>query len=137
MLKDPPIRKKPSDHTRLGRKNPNSTPLRRVLLLVGMSVPLILAAIAGAVVLFPHWASHADNAANPNCSLIVPPNPLSAQGLATPYELMATDPAKGPCNEGNAAQAAFVQGAVIDPVTGTISIYNPLVIDQGTKPAAT
>jgi hypothetical protein len=29
-----------------------------------------------------------------------------------------------------------VQGAVVDPATGTISIYNPLVIDQGTQPAA-
>ncbi len=63
-------------------------------------------------------------------------DPLSAQGLATPYQLVATDPANGPCNESNKAQAAFVQGAVIDPATGQISIYNPLVIDQGTQPAA-
>jgi hypothetical protein len=31
---------------------------------------------------------------------------------------------------------AFVQGAVIDPATGAISIYNPLVLDQGTQAAA-
>ncbi|TMD57913.1 MAG: hypothetical protein E6I91_21960 [Chloroflexi bacterium] len=61
---------------------------------------------------------------------------LSAQGLATPYQLVATHPADGLCNEANKAQAAFVQGAVINRVTGAISIYNPLVIDQGSQPAA-
>src|SRR6266516_7311337 len=72
---------------------------------------------------------------NMDCSLIVPANPLSAQGLATPYQLTATNPANGPCNESNKAQAAFVQGAIIDPASGAISIYNPLVVDQGTQPA--
>ena len=72
---------------------------------------------------------------NMNCTLIVPANPLSAQGLATPYQLTATNPADGPCNEANAAQSAFVQAAVIDPATGQISVYDPLVIDQGTQPA--
>src|SRR5438552_19010188 len=70
-----------------------------------------------------------------DCTLIVPPNPLSAQGLTTPYQLTATNPANGPCHESNKAQAAFVQGAIIDPATGAISIYNPLVVDQGTQPA--
>src|SRR5215468_4689996 len=36
---------------------------------------------------------------NTNCTLIVPEDPLSAAGLATPYHLTATDPAMGPCNE--------------------------------------
>jgi hypothetical protein len=72
---------------------------------------------------------------NPNCSLIVPANPLSPQGLATPYQLVATNPKKGACHETNVAQSAFVQGAVFDPATGNISIYNPLVIDKGTAPA--
>ncbi len=74
-------------------------------------------------------------AVNMDCTLIVPANPLSAQGLATPYQLTATNPANGPCNESNKAQAAFVQGAIIDPASGAISIYNPLVVDQGTQPA--
>src|SRR5437870_3317230 len=73
---------------------------------------------------------------NPDCTLIVPPAPLTAAGLATPYQLVATDPAKGPCHELNADQSAFVQAAILDQATGTISIYNPLVIDQGTVPAA-
>jgi hypothetical protein len=61
---------------------------------------------------------------------------LSAQGLATAYQLTAANQADGPCNEANADQAAFVQGAVFDPATGQISIYNPLVVDKGTQPAA-
>ncbi len=71
---------------------------------------------------------------NTNCTLIVPQNALSATGLATPYELTATDPAMGPCNESNTAQSAFVQAAILDPATGAISIYSPLVIDQGSHP---
>ncbi|MBV9096158.1 MAG: hypothetical protein JO132_20175 [Streptosporangiaceae bacterium] len=73
---------------------------------------------------------------NMNCTLIVPANPLTAQGLATPYQFTATNPADGPCNEADSNQTAFVQGAVLNPATGQISIYNPLVIDQGTQPAA-
>jgi hypothetical protein len=72
---------------------------------------------------------------NMDCTLIVPAHPLSALGLATPYQLTATNPADGPCNENNKAQAAFVQGAIIDPVTGVVSIYNPLVVDRGSQPA--
>jgi len=72
---------------------------------------------------------------NANCSLIVPANPLTAAGLATPYQLTATDPAAGPCNEANAAQSAFVQGAILTR-DGQLTLYDPLVIDAGTQPAA-
>src|SRR6266566_141374 len=58
-----------------------------------------------------------------NCTLTVPANPLTAQGLAMPYVL------GGGCDEANKMQAAFVQGAVIDPA-GNISIYNPLVVNE-------
>jgi hypothetical protein len=53
--------------------------------------------------------------ANPNlnCTIIVPPNPTSPAGLATPYRLKATDPTAGPCHEANADQSAFVEAAVI------------------------
>jgi hypothetical protein len=108
------------------------------LALVGLIVPLVLALIAGVVFVLPHLGIHAAGGAatvNMNCTLIVPPNPLTAQGLATPFQLTATNPKKGPCNESNPNQAVFVQGAVIDPATGQISIYNPLVIDKGTQPA--
>ena len=93
------------------------------LMLAGLSVPVVLVLIATAVLVLPHLGTHAA-AVNGDCTLIVPPNPLSAQGLATPYQLVATNQANGPCNEANKMQGAFVQGAVIDPATGAISIYN-------------
>ena len=114
-----------------GREKRRFSPLA----LVGISVPVVLALIAGAVFVLPHIGSHAAAAVNGDCTLVVPPNPLTMQGLATPYQLVATDPDNGPCTETNANQAAFVQAAVIDPVTGAISVYDPLVIDQGTEPA--
>jgi hypothetical protein len=75
-------------------------------------------------------------AQNPNCTIIVPEAPLTAAGLATPYQLTATDPADGECHETNTNSSAFVQAAIIDPATGQISIYNPLVIDQNSMPAS-
>lgn len=94
---------------------------------------LSLLIISSAVVL-PALASHAASAPNTNCSLVVPAQPLTAQGLATPYEIIATNPADGPCNEANANQAAFVQGAIIAS-NGQISLYDPLVVDAGTQSA--
>jgi hypothetical protein len=73
---------------------------------------------------------------NANCTLTVPPNPLTAAGLATPYRLTATNPADGPCHEANTAQSAFVQATVVDPATGKLSVYNPLVVDARSQPAA-
>lgn len=72
---------------------------------------------------------------NPNCTLTVPANPLTARGLATPYVLTGTEPG-GPCHEANADQSVFVEATILDPATGKLSIYRPLVIDQDTKPAA-
>jgi hypothetical protein len=72
---------------------------------------------------------------NADCTLIVPEAPLTAQGLATPYQLVATDPAKGECHQVNPDQSAFVQAAIFDPATAQISIYSPLVIDKGSTPA--
>ncbi len=107
------------------------------LLLLGVSVPLILMVLALVIFVAPRLASsHAAGAAdNMDCTLIVPPDPLSAQGLATPYRLVATNPANGACHEATKTQAAFVQGAVLDIRTGAISVYNPLVIDDGSQPA--
>jgi hypothetical protein len=126
---------KPRDSvTALGR--PSSKKRRfSPLLLIGISIPVLLGLIAGGVFLSNQLASHAAAEDNPDCSLIIPNNPLTAQGLATPYQLAATDPKQGVCHEANANQSAFVQAAIIDPATGQISIYAPLVVDQGTKPA--
>jgi hypothetical protein len=77
--------------------------------------------------------------ANVNCDLIMPANPLSAQGLATAYQLTGTDgstPAASGCEMTNAAAlGAFVQATILDPATGQMSVYDPLVVTQGTQPA--
>jgi hypothetical protein len=74
-----------------------------------------------------------------NCNIIVPANPLTAQGLATPYQLTGTDgmsPAASGCTMTNAANlGAFVQATILNPATGALSVYDPLVITQGTTPA--
>ena len=78
-------------------------------------------------------------AANVNCDIIVPANPLTARGLSTPYQLTGTDgmsPAQSGCTMTNAANlGAFVQATILDPATGQLSVYNPLVITEGTTPA--
>ncbi|OAX33900.1 hypothetical protein K503DRAFT_483549 [Rhizopogon vinicolor AM-OR11-026] len=71
--------------------------------------------------IFLSWASIVRS----QCTLKVPQNPLTAQGLATPYELTG-------CNQLDFAdQGVFVEAAIIDPATGQIQIYNPLVINAG------
>ena len=64
-----------------------------------------------------------------NCTIVVPRNPLTAQGLATAYQL-----ADG-CSMANADQEAFVEATILSP-NGQVQVYNPLVITQGTRPAA-
>jgi hypothetical protein len=75
---------------------------------------------------------------NTTCDLIVPANPLSAQGLATPYRLTGPHgmtPAQSGCEMSNGAKlGAFVQATILDPATGALSVYEPLVITQGTRP---
>lgn len=110
----------------------------RLLLLVVSLITLAVALLGTAIFLLPRMGTRAANSpANQNCTLIVPDQPLTAQGLATPYQLTATDAAQGPCNEANTAQSAFVQGVIYDPTAGTFSVYNPLIIDQGMQPALT
>lgn len=67
------------------------------------------------------------------CNLVVPPAPLTAQGLATPYVLEGAN--GNDCTEANAGTSAFVQAAIVAP-TGAVTIYSPLVITAGTQPAA-
>jgi hypothetical protein len=64
-----------------------------------------------------------------DCTITVPPNPLSPQGLATPYQL------GGGCSETNPGLQAFVQATILDPATGRVAVYDPLVITAGTRPA--
>ena len=85
-------------------------------------------------------AAPAAAAANVSCRVVVPANPLTAQGLATPYQLegpAGMTPQQSGCNMANAANlGAFVQATILDPATGKLSVYEPLVITQGTQPAA-
>jgi hypothetical protein len=71
---------------------------------------------------------------NPDCQLVLPPNPLTAKGLSTPFRLQPQNAANGPCQQDNPAQASFAQGAVINTDTGAVFVYNPLVITDGTTP---
>jgi hypothetical protein len=77
--------------------------------------------------------------ADASCAIVVPADPLSAQGLATPYQLTGTGgktPAESGCQMSNGILAgAFVQATILDPATGALSVYDPLVITQGTRPA--
>ena len=79
-------------------------------------------------------------AANVSCVLVVPANPVSAQGLATPYQLTGPNgmsPQASGCTMANFANlGAFAQASILDPATGRLSTYEPLVITQGTQPAA-
>jgi hypothetical protein len=77
-------------------------------------------------------------AANTDCALIVPDSPLSATGLATPYQLTGPDgqdPAASGCTESNPNLQAFVQATILDPATGRLSVYEPLVVTRGSAPA--
>ena len=65
-----------------------------------------------------------------NCTLIVPNHPLSARGLATPWQL------SDGCSEANPNEEAFVESTILAP-NGKLKVYDPLVITQGTTPAAT
>lgn len=74
-------------------------------------------------------------APNADCTLTIPAAPLTAQGLASAYQLSATHAGQGRCHEANAAQTAFVQATIYDPATGKLSVYDPLVVDAGRRPA--
>ena len=79
-------------------------------------------------------------AANVSCVLVVPANALTAQGLATPFQLTGPNgmsPQASGCTMANFANlGAFAQATILDPATGALSTYEPLVITQGTQPAA-
>ena len=65
-----------------------------------------------------------------NCTLVVPPHPLTATGLATPYQL------GDGCSEANPNQQGFVEATILSR-TGRVQVYDPLVITAGTTAAAT
>lgn len=59
-----------------------------------------------------------------NCVVTVPPNPLTAKGLATPYQMSG-------CNQIDFSnQGSFVEATILDPATGAVQVYNPLVVNK-------
>ncbi len=109
---------------------------------LGVTLGLILVPSGGkAATVAPAAASAgvSSSAVNPDCDIIVPAHPLSARGLATPYQLTGpagTTPAASGCQMINSVNlGAFVQATILNPRTGALAVYNPLVITQGTTPA--
>ena len=68
-------------------------------------------------------------AASMNCTVSVPANPLSAQGLASPWIL-----GDGCTWANGGTEGVFVDATILAP-NGQLQVYNPLVINQGTTPA--
>ena len=68
-------------------------------------------------------------AASMNCTVSVPANPLTAQGLASPWVL-----GDGCTWANGGTEGVFIDATILAP-NGQIQVYNPLVINQGTTPA--
>ena len=68
-------------------------------------------------------------AASMNCTVSVPANPLTAQGLATPWVL-----GDGCTWANGGTEGVFVEATILSPA-GQLLVYDPLVINQGTTPA--
>ncbi|HEU5387975.1 MAG TPA: hypothetical protein VFV73_18930 [Streptosporangiaceae bacterium] len=82
---------------------------------------------SGAAFSFTQTTAEAANSAN--CTVSVPANPLSAAGLATPWEL-----GDGCTWANGGSEGVFIDATILSP-NGQLQVYNPLVIDQGTKAA--
>jgi len=98
------------------------------------------AASSSASAAAPASTAPAAAAAGVSCVLVLPASPLTAPGLATPFQLTGPNgmsPQASGCTMANFANlGAFAQATIFDPATGALSTYQPLVITQGTQPAA-
>lgn len=61
------------------------------------------------------------------CNLIIPNDPLTSIGLATPY--IYED-----CDQLNPDQSSFVEAVIINKLTSNIRIYTPLIINKDMTP---
>src|SRR4029077_15199849 len=68
-------------------------------------------------------------AASMNCTVSVPANPLTAAGLATPFQL-----GDGCTWANGGTEGVFIDATILAP-NGQLQVYNPLVINQGSTPA--
>src|SRR5690242_15521010 len=76
------------------------------------------------------FTQNADEAAaSTNCTVSVPANPLTAQGLASPWVL-----GDGCTWANGGTEGVFIDATILAP-NGQLQVYNPLVINQGTTPA--
>src|SRR6516164_7577706 len=91
--------------------------------------PSASASGAGAAAVASAAPSATAAAAAMNCTISVPANPLTAQGLATPWQL-----GDGCSWADGATEGAFVEATILAP-NGKVKIYDPLVVNQGTQPA--
>ena len=78
---------------------------------------------------FSFAQTQAEAADSTNCTVTVPANPLTAQGLATPWEL-----GDGCTWANGGTEGVFIDATILAP-NGQLQMYNPLVINQGTTPA--
>jgi hypothetical protein len=136
----PPVRR------RRGRKNRAARIAVPVTAAVAVSLGagiFVAASGGGPAKIHPAAASSSQgvssSAVNTDCAIIVPAHPLTAKGLATPYQLTGlggTSPAASGCEMINSINlGAFVQATILDTRTGALSVYDPLVVTMGTRPA--
>jgi hypothetical protein len=136
---EPPVRRRRGGNRRV------VVPVAAVMALgLGVGV-VVVAASGGGSPAKVHQAAATSSqgvsstAVNTNCDIVIPAHPLTAKGLATPFLLTGpagTSPAASGCQMINSLQlGAFVQATILDPATGKLFVYNPLVITKGTKAA--
>ena len=68
-----------------------------------------------------------------DCILVMPQFPLSYNGLLTPYRLQSVNMADK-CVMENPQTTSFVEATIFDPDTGKLSVYHPLVVNDGQTP---
>ena len=78
---------------------------------------------------FSFAQTEAEAADSTNCTVTVPARPLTARGLASPWVL-----GDGCTWANGGTEGVFIDATILAP-NGTITVYNPLVINQGTTPA--
>ena len=136
-----------SARRRRGRNNRTAriaVPVAAVMAL-GLTVGIVVSASGHNAPKLHSTAANSGNtgvsstAVEDTCDIIVPAHPLTARGLATPYQLTGAaggSPAATGCQMSNSVNlGAFVQATILDTQTGALYVYNPLVITAGTTPA--
>jgi hypothetical protein len=116
-----------------------------VTLALGLAVGVMVAAMGSPSTWLTNAAHRAHAVATPlptgpnmDCGLAVPANPLTAAGLATPWQLTGPDGTGAVayhCTQSTSNVEAFVQATILDPATGRLWVYEPLVVTQGSAPA--